>query len=709
MTEHQPPSGDPSYTRYAAGSRRRRRRGSGSIHWGRLVIVLIVLAVIVLVSAFVGSIVALSRNLPQLDSMKRTVLAQTTFVYDRHGVVIAELHGDTNRVIVKSKQIPEVMKEATVAIEDKRFYQHHGVDFEGIARALLQDIKAGHVVEGASTITEQFVKNAYVGNERSLARKLREAVLAWQLESKWPKDKILTEYLNSVYYGSGAYGVEAAAETYFHKPISKVNLPQAALLAALPKFPSQYSPIYDPKIVKQRRNLVLDQMAGSGYITLAQAERAKKAKLGVFKTAPSTEKGPAAYFVDYVTRELIKRYGARETFEGGLRVYTTLDLGWQRDAIDTLKSTLPSGPQGALVSIDPANGFIRTMSASTDWRKTKFNVTFQAHRQPGSAMKPFALIAAVEQGANPASTYYTSHPLHIPIPGGNPPIWDVYTFEHSTGSRRMNLVSATLASDNTIYAQLCLDLGPEKVVAVAKKMGITTPLYPYPSIVLGGQDVTPLEMSDAYATLASGGVHHKPQAIERVVFPNRRVERSNVKGNRVLSQGVAYVVQKILEQNTRSGTAAAMPAYYSGIAAGKTGTTDSSTDAWFCGFNTKLATAVWMGYFDQNTPMYGVQGATYCVPIFGKFYSLVFDHQPLPDFPLPPAMPVWKPWKGHYATTSPSPESPSPSPSKSGKGKPTPTVTKTIKPSPTPTKTSPKPTPTPTKTTPSPKPTATKT
>jgi penicillin-binding protein 1A len=701
LTDQNPPSGDRGYTRYAVGARRRRAQRNGSVHWGRLVIVLVVLVLLILVSAFVGSIVALSRNLPQLDTMKRSVLAQTTFIYDRHGVVIAELHGDTNRIIVKSTQIPQVMKDATVAIEDRRFYQHHGVDFEGIARALIQDVKAGHVVEGASTITEQFVKNAYVGNEQTVARKLREAVLAWQLENKWSKDKILTEYLNSVYYGAGAYGVEAAAETYFHKPIGRVNLPQAALLAALPKFPSQYSPIYDPAVVKQRRDLVLDQMASSGYITTAQAAKAKKAKLGVFKTAPSTEKGPAAYFVDYVTRELIRRYGTRETFEGGLKVYTTLDLGWQRNAIDTMKSTLPSGPQGALVSIDPANGYIRTMSATTDWRTTKFNITFQAHRQPGSAMKPFALIAAVEQGANPATTFYTSHPLHIPMPGGNPPIWDVFTFEHSLGQTRMNLVTATLRSDNTVYAQLCLDLGPSKVVAVAKKMGITTPLYPFPSIVLGSQEVTPLEMADAYATLASGGIHHKPQAIERVVFPNRRVERSNVKGKRVLSQGVAYVVQKILEQNTRAGTAAAMPAYYSGIAAGKTGTTDDSTNAWFCGFNTKLATAVWMGYYDKNVAMYGVQGATYCVPIFGKFYNLVFDSQSLPDFPYPAALPIWKPWKGHYSTIMPSPSStsPSPSPSKSGKTNPTPTVTKTIKPSPTPTKTTP----------PSPKPTSSKT
>ncbi|HJW74796.1 MAG TPA: transglycosylase domain-containing protein, partial [Thermoleophilia bacterium] len=692
------PESERAYALYHTGGRRRRARRNGGIHWARLILVLVALVVIILVSAFVGTIVALSRDLPQLDSMKRAVLAQTTFIYDRHGVVVAQLHGDTNRVIVRSERIPQVMKDATVAIEDRRFYQHHGVDLEGIARALVTDIRAGRVVEGASTITQQFVRHAYVGNERTLARKIREAFLAWQLENRWSKDKILTEYLNSVYYGAGAYGVEAAARTYFHKPVGKINLQQAALLAALPKFPSQYSPIYDAAVVKERRNLVLDAMAATGYITVAEAEQAKETRLGVYKSPPQAQKGPAAYFVDYVTRELIKRYGARQTFEGGLKVYTTLDLDWQRKAIESLKGTLPAGPQGALVSIDPANGFIRTMSATTDWRKTKFNVTFQAHRQPGSAMKPFALIAAVEQGANPATTHYTSRPLHIPIPGGNPPIWNVFTFSRSTGQRRMNLVSATLASDNTIYAQLCLDLGPEKVVAVAKKMGITTRLYPYPSIVLGGQDLTPLEMASAYATLASGGVRHKPQAIEKVVFRGGRVDKAKTKGRRVLSQGVAYVVQKILQQNTRAGTAAAMPAYYSGISAGKTGTTNDSTDAWFVGFNTKLATSVWMGYLEQNTPMYGVQGATYCVPVFGKFYNLVFDGRSLPDFPVPAAMPTWKTWKGHYSTMFPSPSSlsPSPSPSKTKKGQPTPTVTKTIKPSPTKTTKPPSPKPTPT-------------
>lgn len=668
----------------------------------RLIVALVVLVVVVLIAGFVGTLVALSQNLPDLNKLSGALRAQTTFIYSRDGTRIAQLHGATNRILVNSGQIPQAMKDATVAIEDRRFYEHHGIDFEGIARAAVADLKAGHVVQGASTITEQYVKNAYVGSEQSLTRKIREAMLAWELESRWTKDQILTHYLNTVYYGAGAYGVQAAAQTYFHKNVWQLDLPQCALLAALPKFPSQYSPIYDPKIVKARRDLVLDQMATSGYISRSQAATAKAAKLGVFKEPPAARKGPTAYFIDYVTRQLIDKYGAREVFEGGLRVFTSIDMRMQQAGIDTVRATLPPGPAGAMVAIDPATGYIRAMVASTDWKKTKFNLAWQARRQPGSAMKPFALVAAVEEGANPATTYYNSQPLHIPWPGQPNGYWDVSTFGH-TYAGRINLVQATLASDNTVYAQLALDLGAEKIVDAAHRMGITSPLDAVPSIVLGSIEVNPLEMADAYATLANGGVHHRPQAIERVVFPNHRVEKTKVKGNRVISAGVAYVVDKILEQNTYSGTGAGIRSYYSGVAAGKTGTTTGSVDAWFCGFNPKLATAIWMGYPQAEIPMYGVQGATYCVPIFGKFYNAVFGSTPVPDFAPPAVMPLFHPWNGKYSKMSPSP-SPSPSPSKAPK--PTPTATKTIVPSPTPTQT---PTPPPTTTKPpKPTPTATK-
>ncbi len=663
-------------------------------HWSRWILLgLLVLAVPAGAAfwALGGSFLNLADGTPALASLQQRRPAQTTLIYDRHGHVIARLHGAVNRITVPSRRVPRLLKEATVAIEDRRFYHHHGVDFEGVLRAALADLRAGRAVQGGSTITEQYVKNAYLDGDTTLTRKVHEAVLAWELEDHWSKDRILTAYLNTVYYGAGAYGVEAAAETYFHRHVWQLTLPQCALLAALPRFPAGYSPIYDAPEALQRRNLVLSLMVSQGDITAGQAARASAARLRVFAQPPPDEHGPAAYFLDYVIQQLVARYGARETFEGGLRVYTTLDLAMQQDAIRSMKSVLPAGPAGALVSIDPATGYIRAMATTTDWRTTKFDLAWQAHRQLGSAMKPFALVAAVEEGANPATTYYTSQPLHIYLgPGSVPPYWDVSTFSN-TYAGRINLVQATWQSDNTVYAQLALDLGARKIVSVAHRMGITSPLAAYPSIVLGSEVVNPLEVADAYATLAAQGVRHTPQAISRVVFPSGRIVHAKVRGRRVIPAGVAYVVDKILEGNTRFGTAAAMPNYYTGIAAGKTGTTTNSADAWFCGFDPKLATAVWMGYPQAEVPMPGVQGATYCVPIWGTYYEMVFGSRPIADFAVPAVLPVYKPWHGHYASLAPSPTpQPSASPG-AGTGSatvsPKPAPTKSTRPSPAPSQT----------------------
>ena len=669
-------------------------------HWLRWLVLAAFLAAALLGATLVGlagTVLDLSRGTPALASLLQRVPAQTTVIFDSHGRPIAELHGAVNRVIVPSSRLPLVLKEATVAVEDKRFYSDfHGVDLEGIVRAAAADLAAGRAVQGASTITEQYVKNAYLGGyDDSLALKLHEAILAWELSDRWSKSRILTAYLNTVYYGDGAYGVQAAAETYFHKSASRLTLSEAALLAGLPQDPSGYSPVYDPAGALARRDVVLADMASQGYITSIQERRATKTRLRVFHSMPRGVLPAAAYFVDYVEQQLVNRYGASETFEGGLRVYTTLDLRMQQDALEAIKSTLPVGPAGALVSIDPANGFIRAMTTTLDPRTTQFDLAWQAHRQLGSAMKPFALTAAVEEGADPATTYYTSMPLSIYLgPTAVPPVWNVSTFSH-TYAGRINLVQATWQSDNTVYAQLALDLGPAKIVAVAHAMGITSHLTPWPSIVLGTEVVTPLEVADAYATLAAEGIHHTPQAIAKVVFPNGSVARAKVHGRRVIPAGVAYVVDQVLQGNTRYGTAAAMPNYYTGVAAGKTGTTENSADAWFCGFNPRLATAVWMGYPQAEIPMPGVQGATYCVPIWGTYYNLVFGSQAVPDFARPAVMPAWKPWHGHYSSLAPTPTAtptttPKPSPSRTPQH-PSPSPT----PQPTPTET-PTPTPTPT-------------
>ena len=573
---------------------------------------------------------------------------------------------------------------------------------------MVENLRAGGVVQGGSTITEQYVKNAYVGNERTYTRKVREAVLAWQLEDTWSKDKILTEYLNTVFYGSRAYGVEAAARTYFHKHASQLTLPQAALLAAIPKAPSQFNPVSDPQEAKARRDIVLQAMAAQGYITPQTAATAEQKKLGVYKHPPASSNSMADYFVDYVTRVLTKRYGSKQVFEGGLKVYTSIDMKWQREAIDIIKETttpLDFGfkPSAALVAIDPRNGYIRTMVGGLDYKKQKFNLAWQAKRQPGSSMKPFVLSAAVLQGMNPDSTYYNSRsPIIIPMGTGAEP-W-VVNGDGPGGPE--TVAAATQISDNVVFAQLSVDVGPENTVAVARKMGITSPLLAVPSITLGTSEVSPLELADAYATLAAGGMHHPPQAIVKVVVPGGRVDwRPKTKGDRAIPAGVASVVTRALERVTKpGGTASSVGAYFPYASAGKTGTTDESWDVWFSGYTPQLAASVWMGDAEENSPMDGAFGGIYCAPMWAKFFAEALKDQPHPSFTYVPW--TFSPWEGKYSKMSPSP-----SPSASGSSTPTPkpTVTKTIAPTVTPTPT-PKPTPTtpkPTPTTPKPTPTPT--
>src|SRR5665648_804258 len=698
------------YTRYRTrpddmprhGRARRQKttaRKKRKLLWLKITAVVVLLLVIIVLGMAAGAIFALSRNLPSLEDLRRRPNAVNTTIYDRHGALIAELHGAENRVLVTSKGIPEVMKQATVATEDARFYTHHGVDFQGVVRAVVENIRAGGVVQGGSTITEQYVKNAYVGSERTYTRKLREAVLAWQLEDRWSKDKILTEYLNTVYYGAGAYGVEAAALTYFHKHASGLNLQQAALLAALPKFPTEYSPTTDPKLAKERRNLVLQVMADQDYITQQRALKASKKKIGVYPHPPSTNNDMADYFTAYVTGVLTKRYGTRQVFEGGLKVYTSIDMTWQREAIDVIKNTtgpLNFGfkPSAALVAIDPRNGYIRTMVGGLDYKKQKFNLATQAKRQPGSAMKPFVLTTAVQQGMNPDTTYYNSKSPKIISMEGYAAPWVV----NGDGPGGPESVSAaTTISDNVVFAQLSIDVGPQNTVETARKMGITSPLDAVPSITLGTSVVTPLEMADGYATLASGGIHHPPQAIVKVEFPDGRVDwKPKTKGHRAIPAGVASVVTQCLERVATSGTGSSTVSWFPYTRAGKTGTTDKGWDVWYVGYTPQLVASVWMGDAEKNSPMDGAYGGRYCAPMWAKFFAAALKDQPHPSFVTVPW--TFGPWHGKMQAMSPSA-----SPSASGSASPSPGPTKTIKPTvaprPTPTRTikptaTPRPTPT---------------
>jgi len=630
------------------------RRPPGKPHRVRYVVAGVLIAAVVFVVGLTGTVVAMTRGLPSLSSLQKKPLGRTTLVYDREGRLIAQLHGATNRVPVARSRIPNALKDATVAIEDKRFYQDHGVDFRAIARAAVTDLLAGRVVEGASTITEQYVKNAYLGDQQTLERKVREAWLAWQLAGRWSKDRILSAYLNTVYYGQGAYGVQAAAETFFHKPVWRLSLAQSALLAGLPRDPTGYSPIFDPADALARRNLVLQQMQRQGYISAGQVRRAEHARLHIYRTAPATRDEAADYFVEYVRQQLVQRYGASRVYEGGLRVYTTLDLDWQRAAIDAIRNTLnqPGDPSSAVVTIDPETGYIRAMVGGLDFRRQQFNLAYQARRQPGSAMKPFVLAAAIERGADPATTYYDSRPLHIAFPNGAP-TWNVTTFD-GTAYGPSSLVQATVRSDNTVYAQLVLDVGPKNVVRIAHRMGITSRLKAVPSIALGSQVVNPLEMATAYATFADLGVRHAPIAIRRVVADGHVDYAARPRGKRVIPAGVAYVVDKILEENVQVGTgvAAQLPGR---PVAGKTGTTSNFVDAWFCGFTPNLASVVWVGYpRNETTPMYAVHGiqvvgGSFPAIIWHAYMALALSGLAPVDFTQPAVMPTYRPWHGRYA------------------------------------------------------------
>ena len=550
------------------------------------------------------------------------------------------------------------LRQATVAIEDRRFYDHGGIDAEGIARALWRDLKAGEVVEGGSTITQQLVRNLYISNERTVQRKVKEACLAVKLDDAWSKQKILGSYLNSVFYGNLAYGAEAASRTYFSRTARTLTLPQAALVAGLPQAPTTYDPLTDPERARQRRNQVLDAMLQESMITPAQHRWARRQPIGL-RPGRLYEQIREPYFFGYVRDQLVKAYGAETVRSGGLKVYTTIEPRWQRLAQKAIADTLTrkADPAAAIVSIDPANGAIRAMTAIVPGRaNNQFNLLSQARRQPGSTFKTFVLAAAVERGMDPSSTYYVSAPFtYRPRADGNcddGSWWCVRTYDSSyTGWTSVE--RATLRSDNSVYAQLTLDVGPARVASMARRLGVRTPLqvngaFP-PAMGLGSVAVSPLDMASAYATLAAGGIYTEPTAIRRVILNGKRDDRwaAHHRRTRVVPDGVASVVTRILEDNVRYGTGTA--AALNRPVAGKTGTTDKHADAWFVGFTPGLSTAVWMGYTRGEVPMtnvhgISVSGGSFPAQIWRRFMDPALAGLPAREFPEPAQPVVFQQW-----------------------------------------------------------------
>jgi penicillin-binding protein 1A len=570
------------------------------------------------------------------------------------------VQADVVRTVIPWSRIPTVLRRATVAIEDERFYEHKGVDYNAIVRAGVRNLESGENLQGGSTITQQLVRALYIKDpQRNLPRKIREAKLASELEEERSKTWILHHYLNDIPYGTvggrTAIGIEAAAVVFFSKHAEDLTLPEAATLAGLPQAPSQYNPFRNPTAALERRNEVIERMAENGFISRSEADAAAQSPLGVkHGTRYSTRREP--YFFDFVQEQLIQKYGVGVFRRGGLKIHTTIDPDLQDAARKAIAGQLPyaTDPSSAIVTIDPSNGYIRAMASSGTYKDRSFNLAAQGHRQPGSAFKTMVLTTAIRKGVDPNRTTYTSKPLQLDMGDGSPP-WEVKTYDGSyRGS--MNLTQATLASDNTVYAQLILDLGAKAVRETAELMGITTKLDAYPAEGLGGLrlGVSPLEMANAYATLASGGMRNQPKAITKVVFPDGKSDDlGQPKRERVFSDGVAYEVTKILQQNVLGGTGT--EAQIGCAAAGKTGTTDNFNDAWFVGYTPHLSTSVWVGYPNALVEMRSVQGISVAGGTFPARiwhdYMTVAHGDDCDSFPLPEEPATFSPFFGKYAST----------------------------------------------------------
>jgi penicillin-binding protein 1A len=603
-----------------------------------------------------------------LDSLQSVDIGANTFVYAADGSLLGSIPAERNREPIIAADMSPWVRKATIAIEDRRFLEHDGIDVEGIARAAVENLRAGEIVEGGSTITQQLVRNLYISREQTVQRKVKEACLATKLDRAWTKQRILTEYLNQSFYGNRAYGIEAAAQTYFSKPAKQLTLSEAALLAGLPQAPSNYDPFTAPGPALARRQEVLRAMADTGVISRRVYKKALAAKV-VLRRGRLYDRIREPYFFGYVRDRLIETYGAQQVRSGGLKVYTTIIPRYQRLAETAIRDTLdePDDPASALISISPRTGAIRAMTAVVPNRpKNQFNLVSQARRQPGSTFKTFVLAAAVEQGINPDSTYYVSAPFTYKIhPAGNcddGTWWCVKTYANDYYGWS-SIRSATLRSDNAVYAQLTLDVGPQKVAEVARRMGVRSQLdirgdY-VPAIGLGSIAVSPLDLASSYATLAAGGMYAEPMAIRRVVLADGTVDTQagwgKPKRRRAISEGVAAIVTRILEQNVQSGTGTR--AAFGRPAAGKTGTAELNVDAWFAGYTPELATTVWIGYTRAEIPLESVHGiavtgGSFPAEIWRLFMEPALDGTEPEAFPEPRVWPTWQSFtRGEYALT----------------------------------------------------------
>ena len=580
-----------------------------------------------------------------LASARARVLGRNTFLEASSGLRLGSVPSTWNREPVPLARMSPWLPKATVAIEDRRFWtRRSALDVEAITRAALANFHAGRPVQGGSTLAQQLVRYRYLrAPAPTLARKLTEACLAAQLEQRASKRTILQAYLNQVYYGHHAYGVQAAAETYFSRPARRLTLTQAALLAGLPQAPSAYDPLDHPRRARRRRDEVLAALHASGHVSRSRYRAAVRTSLRLRPGRRYTAIAAQPFFA-YSQHELVRRFGRWRARHGGLRVRTTLDPRLQRLATGAIRAWLarPADPAAAVVAISPSTGAIRAMAViAPGHRSLKFNLASQSRRQAGSTFKTFALTAAMEAGISLGSVW--TGPSSLTIPEGrcmtaNGP-WVVHNFaDEAEGT--MTLLQATASSVNTIFAQVVMRVGPERVVDVAHRMGIESPLKPVCSIALGPEGVSPLDMTDAFATLAARGIHHPPEALARVAAPDGAVlARLRHRGSRALSSSVADRVTSALTGVVLAGTGTA--ARLDRPAAGKTGTAENFNDAWFCGFVPQLAACVWVGYPQAELPLLNlggfgqVVGGSIPARIWHDFMSPALSGTPVRALPTP--------------------------------------------------------------------------
>ena len=642
--------------------------------------ILTVSAVAIAALLAVGWVVAVADSAPNLSQLPAKHANPPTEIFAADGSLLGYVHSNNLYQHVSQNQIPKRLEEATIAIEDRRFYQHGALDYQGILRAGVKDLLGqSNSLQGASTLTMQLVNNMYLNGtsysaDHNLKYKIIQAKLAEQLEKQHKKNWILNQYLNSVPYGTTngeeAIGVGAASLMFFNKPVWKINLAQMSLLAGLPQSPSQYNPTIAPDLAKARRNNVLQAMVTSRYISQSLATAVEKQPLQIHPNQQFIQVNEP-YIFDYVEQQLFQQFGANTVENGGLKVYTTIDPKVEQQALNAIHANNPGGadlnnqPAAALASVDPSNGHILAIASSATYQQTKFDFPVQAERQTGSAFKVFALMTLIhDYDGDPSQTYYTSKFL----PAGwlpQDPTWSVHTAEDSYQGV-INITKATTVSDNTVFAQLAADLGWQKLDATAHAMGVTSKLTANPAEVIGGLTYccTMLEMADAYATLASGGSHVPPTIIDHVVFPNGRVVNlGNPPHTQVFTDGEAYEGTQVLKTVIQSGTGTA--ANYGCPAAGKTGTAENEDNAWFVGYTPKIATAVWVGYPQGNISMgsYGF-GGTSAAPIWRDFMLAASDGY-CGDFPTPAVPFTGTAFTGPHSAAK---EPPAPTPGQTGPG-----------------------------------------